>query len=67
MLIVYLSLLRKRNEPEDDSYIESKPVVDIILLEYTLIKSLTELCLTVFYFYSIILHNTMGMSQLKVS
>ena len=33
----------------------------------TLIKPLTELCLTVFYVYFIILHDTTGMSHLKVT
>jgi len=36
------------------------------MYEYTLIKSLNELCLTVFYLYFIILYDTTGMSHLKV-
>jgi len=32
---------------------------------YSAFKGLTELCLTVYYLYIIILHNTMGMSHLK--
>ena len=59
-------LTKKSNQPEDGSQLEQKHVVERNNVRIALIKSSTELYLTIFCLYFIILCNTTGMSHLKV-
>jgi len=53
LLIVYFTLLRKRNQLEDGSQLEPKLVVEDNNVSIRLNK-ITELCLTIFCLYFII-------------